>query len=486
MTPSPSPSPSASPSPTRFDTAWQAALAQAAAAAKAGRDVVLARDLLGRASLLIDDREDPVPSDDPELVHLRQKFMEATHPFTGLEPVQTASALFAPELFFDVPELTEVSPRGADTGRVAVLERTVVGTDWVQDTAATDDGAGPSGSAGSAADATDTAGSAGARRERRVALYGFKGGVGRSTATTVLARHLADQGWCVLVVDLDLESPGVSHLLADPAGMPQHGIVDHLVEAGVGNADGLELVTRTSVLPYRGNGEVWLAPAGGTPLEGRPYDYLAKLNRIYSDLPPPEPGGPPRPFAVRLEEAIAACEEQVTALSRPPDAVLLDSRAGIHDIAAVALTRLSGLALLFAVDNPSTWDGYRMLLSEWRRRPERARELRERIRIVAAMFHSAGDTRRLGTLRAHAYEMFMDTLYDLPDSEDEPQPFFSPEADVDDAPYAAVPILFGNDLVGLDPLRSRDWPELPFVEAAYRTFTATVQRLLLPPRQEAP
>ena len=457
--------------PARFDTAWQAALAHAAQAARGGRDIVLARDLLGRASLLIDDRAAPLASDDPEIVAIRTEFIEATRPFTGLEPTQTASSLFAPELFFDVPELTEVTPRADGAGRVAVLERTVVGTDWLQ-------GPEPAGE--------DDTQAAETREERRVALYGFKGGVGRSTATTVLARYLADQGYCVLVVDLDLESPGVSNLLADPAGMPRHGIVDHLVEAGVGNAEGLELVARTSVLPYTGNGEVWLAPAGGRPLENEQYDYLAKLNRIYSDLPAPEPGGSPRPFAVRLEDAIAACEDQVAELSRRPDVVLLDSRAGIHDIAAVVLTRLSGLALLFAVDNPSTWEGYRMLLSEWQRRPERARELRERVRIVAAMFHSAGDIKRLSTLRKHAHKMFAETLYNLPydGNGDDAEPFLAPDWEENDRPYAPIPILFGNDLVGLDPLRSRDWPELPFVEAAYRTFVTSVERLLLPRRKE--
>ncbi|WP_328563260.1 KGGVGR-motif variant AAA ATPase [Streptomyces coelicoflavus] len=456
--------------PTRFDEAWQTALDHAVRAAKGGRDVVIARDLLGRASLLIDDRADHLPADAAELAPLRDDFAAATHPFTGLDPVQTASGLFAPELFFDVPELTEVAPRAEATGRVAVLERTVVGADWLQSTGPSDD--------------TAYAQAEEPRQERRVALYGFKGGVGRSTATTVLARHLADRGRCVLVVDLDLESPGVSHLLADPAGMPQHGIVDHLVESAVDNAAGLELVTRTSVLPYSGNGEVWLAPAAGQPLENKPYDYLAKLNRIYSDLPAAAPGGAPRPFAVRLEDAISACEDQVAELSRKPDIVLLDSRAGVHDIAAVVLTRLSGLALLFAVDNPSTWEGYRMLLSEWQRRPDRARELREQVRIVAAMFHSAGDIGRLSTLRKHAYEMFTETLYNLPDDGDDAEPFLAPDWEEDDRPYAPIPILFGNDLVGLDPLRSRAWPELPFVEAAYRTFVTSVERLLPPPHQE--
>ncbi|ORT59289.1 AAA family ATPase [Streptomyces sp. CB03238] len=458
-------------SPVRFDTAWQVALDHAQqAAAQFGMDVVVTRDVLGRACLLIDDRQSPLTPNDPAVVNLRDAFTAATRPFTGLEPLLFGDKLFAPELYFDADDRVEVTPRqatGTGPGSVHVLERTVIGTEWARST--------PAPSAG-----------ASRRRDRRVALYGFKGGVGRTTATAVLARYLAGTGRCVLVVDLDLESPGVSNLLEDPAGIPRHGIVDHLVEAGVGNADGLELVARSSALPFKGNGEVWLAPAGGSPLEGEPYDYLAKLNRIYSDLAGLNPGDGDRPFALRLEEAIAACEDQVTELSRPPDVVLLDSRAGMHDIAAVTLTHLSGLALLFAVDNPSTWEGYRMLFTQWQQRPALARELRERLRIVAAMFHSAGDAKRLPVLIDRAQGLFASTLYDQLDTDeegadDEGDELYHPPLEDDDAPHAAIPILFGNDLVGLDPLRSRDWPELPFVDAAYRTFTTTVERLLPPP-----
>lgn len=450
---------------TRFDTAWDAALRLARQSAASGPDVVLVRDLLGRISLLVDDRDEPLAADSTELTSLREEFSAATEPFVSGEPVQTASAMFVPEMFLDSTELVVHSERRpGGEGQVGVLERTVVGADWSR---GTDAGTSPY---------TE-------RRERRIALYGFKGGVGRSTATAILARHLASRGYCVLVVDLDLESPGVSSLLENPAGLPPHGVVDHLVEAAVGNEKDLDLITRSSVLPgIEGNGEVWLAPASGKAREGEPYDYLAKLNRIYSDLPAAGPGNQPRSFCTRLDNAIAACEDLVAERSRPPDIVLLDSRAGIHDIAAVTLTQLSGLALLFAVNNPSTWEGYRMLFAQWAQRPDRASELRTRLRVVAAMFHSAGDAKRLGALRDQAYEALSESLYDEVSVEDELDPdapaLFHPAPQDGEAPHAPIPILFGNDLVGLDPYRSRDWLELPFIEAAYARFLATLDRLV--------
>ncbi|MGI3230883.1 KGGVGR-motif variant AAA ATPase [Streptomyces sp. GTA36] len=443
--------------PIRFDAAWNAALDHAHRAAGTGRDAVLVRDLFGRASLLLDDEDEPMSAE--ELAALVEEFRRDTQAFAGAQPVQTTSTMFAPEMFFASPELV-VQDEGepGHRGRVAVLERTVVGADWAREAAP---GASPQPEV----------------RERRVALYGFKGGVGRSTATAILARDFAEKGHCVLVVDLDLESPGVSSLLHGFDQLPEHGIVDHLVEAGVGNAEGLELVTQSSFFtPSQGNGEIWLAPAGGRPREG--YDYLAKLNRIYSDLPPAEPGDAPKPFCVRLEEAIAACEAQVAGISRQPDVVLLDSRAGIHDIAAVTLTQLSGLSLLFAVDNPSTWYGYGMLLFQWKQRPDRAVELRERLRIVAAMFRSAGDIQRLHKLRDNAQQMFAETLYD--DAEGADLDAYHPALDDNQAPHAPIPILFSHDLIGLDPLQDRDWPELPFVEAAYKRFLKEVGQLVFP------
>ncbi|MFE9763249.1 KGGVGR-motif variant AAA ATPase [Streptomyces sp. NPDC005808] len=449
----------------RFDDAWQQARALAGTAAAGGHDVVLVRDLSGRSTLLIDDRDDELAPDSDHLTQLRRTFRERLGPFAANNPVQTAGAMFSASAFFDAPELIVLQEREENGhGRVGVLERTVVGADW---------------SAPGIGQGADSS-----RPWPRIALYGFKGGVGRSTATAVLARHLADLGKCVLVVDLDLESPGVSNLLADPGAASRHGIVDHLVESAVGHADGLDLLAKSSLSPKDGNGEIWLASASGTPRGGEPYDYLAKLNRIYSDLPPEQPGDLPRPFAQRLEDAIAACEEQTEKKNgRRPDVVLLDSRAGIHDIAAVTLTRLSDHALLFAVDNPSTWEGYRMLFEQWKKQPDQARVMRDRLHIVAAMFHSAGDINRLNTLRRHAYDEFMATLYDLPD-DDTPEPYLPAEGDVDDKPYAPVPILFGNDLVGLDPQRSPNWTKLPFVRAAYRDFLSAVEELVHDPYED--
>jgi len=48
-----------------------------------------------------------------------------------------------------------------------------------------------------------------------VTFYSFKGGVGRTMALVNSAYILAQRGWRVLAVDLDLEAPGMSHFFSD-------------------------------------------------------------------------------------------------------------------------------------------------------------------------------------------------------------------------------------------------------------------------------
>ena len=64
----------------------------------------------------------------------------------------------------------------------------------------------------------------------RVVFFSIKGGVGRSTAMAATAWALAQSGKRVLVIDLDLESPGLSSSLLPNERRPLFGVTDWLVE----------------------------------------------------------------------------------------------------------------------------------------------------------------------------------------------------------------------------------------------------------------
>jgi hypothetical protein len=427
----------------RFDDAWYVALGLADEIARTSIDVVVVRDLLGRVSLVVDDRSSAV--DQQTITEARRRLRERAGSYAGVEPVTLASELVEPEqVMSSSRDLIVRQARESHQGQIALLERRIVGADWER--------------------LSDSP------PRNRVSLYGFRGGVGRSTAAFMLAQHFASEQKCVLVVDLDLESPGIGSLLQDPADLPDHGVVDFLVEAGVDNQADLDLVARSQVIRGQGNGEVWLAPAAGRPRTR--YDYLPKLNRVYIDI-----GA--QTFGDRLEIAVQECERQVASKSRPPDVVLLDTRSGIHDIAAVTITQLSNLALLFATDSADTWAGYHALFAEWMLSPERATAIRDRLRMVATFVPAQTEEAYLAAFRDHAQACFADTLYDNVGADDAGNlTAFNPAPDDTDAPHSPLPILFSSDLVGLDTSVDRRWSSSDLVQAAYRRLVAGVSELI--------
>ncbi|WP_374761703.1 KGGVGR-motif variant AAA ATPase [Gordonia amarae] len=353
--------------------------------------------------------------------------------------------MVAPELVLSSPDRKLLPEQLAQSGRVYLLERTAVGADWVRRPTV------PS--------------------KTRIALYGFKGGVGRSTAAYMLAREFSRCGQVVLVVDLDLESPGISSLLVPTMEFADYGVVDHLVTAPVDLNPNLDIVTRAEI-SSSGNGEVWLAAAGGRTRAG--YHYIEKLSRIYIDIPD-SAGSKSMTFAERLENSIQYCERQVSEKSRQPDVVLLDSRAGIHDIAAIAITQLSTFALLFATDNRQTWEGYRELFRQWQVRldPQHLSQVRERLQVVASMVPSRGREDYLARFRDSAQDCFADTLYDSVDAADSDA--FSFSVSDESAPHYPFPILHSMDLVGIES--SSELLGSDLVDAAYSQFLTSVLRM---------
>ena len=65
-----------------------------------------------------------------------------------------------------------------------------------------------------------------------VSFYSFKGGVGRTTTMVMTAIALARKGKKIVVLDFDLEAPGVASLFPEDA-MSRYGLLDFLLESHV-------------------------------------------------------------------------------------------------------------------------------------------------------------------------------------------------------------------------------------------------------------
>ena len=232
------------------------------------------------------------------------------------------------------------------------------------------------------------------RPTRRYTLYSVKGGVGRSTTAAVLARHLAHKGEKVLIIDLDLESPGLSTALLDRSAQPPLGIVDWFVEDLVGQGeDVLEQMVATPSWREDFEGAVYIAPAHGM----NPGEYLAKLGRAYMGS-----GGL---WNERLRKLLNGLEERCA-----PTVVIVESRSGLHDIAAAAVMDIEAQVLLLGIDSESSWTDYGVLFRHWQAEGL-ASKIRKRLSIVSALTPAEKPLPYLAGFRQRSWEIFQH-LYD--------------------------------------------------------------------------
>lgn len=302
---------------------------------------------------------------------------------------------------------------------IHVLDRQIIGQDWLR---------------------TESAANAG--HPPRIVFYGLKGGVGRSTALAMLAYRLARDGKRVLLIDFDLESPGLSGLLLPPERVAACGLVDWFVEDAVGQGD-LVLGDLLSDSPLADNtsGSIRVAAAMGNGESS----YMSKLARVYGDVP--TASGPQR-FAQRMERIVQTLEAQ-----EGPDVVLIDSRAGLHDVAAVAISRLATQALLFAADSEQSWQGYGQLFKHWNQHPRVLRAVRQRLAIVHALFPESDQLARAKRFLERSYELFSEHLYDdVEPGEDASLEAFSFQPDAEDAPHFPLRVRWNARFQEFNPL----------------------------------
>ena len=321
------------------------------------------------------------------------------------------------------------------------------------------------------------------RPTKRCIFFSVKGGVGRSSALTMLAITLAKRGKRVLVVDGDFESPGISSsLLPAGDGQPEYGVVDWLTAQALGaDTPALErMALESSVAPSPLNarlalqGQVLVAPAYGSKTEA----YVSKLARTYR-LSLDGKG-----YAQRLNEFLLTTETQ-----HKIDITLFDCRAGIDDTAAAAITQLQAdISFLFAINTSQTWDSYRLLFKHLRRNPalfanvtaedeEEPWELRSSLRVVSALTPQEYGP-YIGyseNLRQNAYETFSE-IYDADSGED--RRAFSPAPDDSEAPHAALRIQWVEALRAFSPLTEPAQLTDALNQAAFADFLNKATTLL--------
>ena len=412
-----------------------------------GDEILLVRDLRGRIRVVLPGRyENFSEKQRAELVKFSQQLAESLGAY-GFQPDR--AVLYADDLI-QGDEILVSSDRqlmAFEGGlKIWLLDRQIIGQDWMR-----------------APLQQET-------KNPRVTFYGIKGGVGRSTALVIWAWQLARQGKKILIMDLDLESPGVSSTLLPSEYLPDYGIVDWFVEDGVGQAEAVESVMiSASPLARDLPGEIRIVPAFGRDTG----DYLPKLARCYAE----SGGAANMSWAERLQRMVQHVENQ-----EEPELVILDSRAGLHDIAAVTVTRMNADAFLFAVDSMQTWNAYAFLFRHWQKHPQ-VREFRQKLQIVAGMVPETGRDQYLKRFRENSWDLFREHLYDEAGTQTED--VFSFDLDSMEAPHYPLPVYWHRALQEFDPLQDDSGIDEQIMVAAMGKFMTEAETMVFT-REENP
>lgn len=293
-------------------------------------------------------------------------------------------------------------------------------------------------------------------------FWSLKGGVGRTTALAVLASELSRRSHNVLILDLDLEAPGVGEQLLANDQKPEFGVLDYLVEDAIGSRAVTEVlgdIVAASTLG-EGAGLIHVCPAVGKRSIENPEGYVGKLFRSYF------PAGD-RLLSERVRTLIGLlCERNRY------DAVLIDARAGINEATAAAIIGLDADVLLFGHDTPQTFAGYRYALAHLSRFVEAGNsEWRLKMKMVHAK--SSADPVKQSSFRDSAFELFSEWIYD--DVGD-----FSFGMNDVEAPHHAWVVLDDSNFHDFDPVSSPSLLSAPLTQSTFGSFVvAAIERLRL-------
>lgn len=364
----------------RFDDALPNLIraARSAGVDLASDDVAVVRDAAGRLGIGFRTK--------PPLATFHVHLRDTLGPY-ALSPSPVLSSLLFDALIEAGPTTVSILVADGDYQHVNFLDRRVVGADWLEDFVPPASG------------------------PPRMVFGSLKGGVGRSTALAVLAADLAAHGKRVLCIDLDLEAPGIGSMLLREAPeddrRPKFGAIDYLVENGLGGVLDDELYDHIG-LSHFGGGAIDVLPAVGRVTDANPTNMIGKLSRALTEE---VTGSSRKSVSTKIRDMVDRFASRAEY-----DAILIDSRAGLAETTASTWLGVGAHnLLLFGVNQPQTFHGYRYLLGHMLQMapppdsPDRD-DWRSRIGFVQGKAPFSPDERE--QFRENIHDLCAEMLYD--------------------------------------------------------------------------
>ena len=311
----------------------------------------------------------------------------------------------------------------------------------------------------------------------RIVFASLKGGVGRSTALAITASDLSRRGKNVLVVDLDLEAPGIGDMLLPEDRLPRFGTLDYLVENGLAPISEASLsdFVGTSPLTSPTGGRVDVLPAFGRQALDHPANTLAKISRaLLEDI---DSNGESISVSKQVNAMLARLTQRESY-----DVVLIDTRAGLAEITAPAVLGLGATVLLFGTAQQQTIHGYGAMFAGLKLLADRDSSVGDtadwRI-LFKAVYAKYGSNRDVAArYRDDLYDLFAENLYDEDDASQVNPDAFSFDIDDETAPHWPLVIPFSQNFVDFDPVFAPDQLTEDFYELTYRPFLNGIDFIL--------
>jgi MinD-like ATPase involved in chromosome partitioning or flagellar assembly len=229
-----------------------------------------------------------------------------------------------------------------------------------------------------------------------ITFYSFKGGVGRTMALVNVAAELVRRGRKVLVVDFDLEAPGLETYERLRPPKPHPGIVEFVTEYRRTNQTPnlLDYIYETKPIGTKG-GRLWVMPAGRR--DSAYHRALTDLDwqRLYKN----EDG------FLLFEDTKKGWEVDE---SLKADYVLIDSRTGDTDTLGICTRQLPDSVVLMFTPNEQNLAGLENVCRDIRREETEGLKKKIGLYFVAANVPDLDDEKRILYRQIQAFRKRLD------------------------------------------------------------------------------
>lgn len=209
-----------------------------------------------------------------------------------------------------------------------------------------------------------------------VTFYSFKGGVGRTLALVNVGIELAKNGRKVLLIDFDLEAPGIDTFDDLKPKRKNAGVVDFITDYLITQKppEFKDYCYKTSI-ESEDNGALWVMPAGK-----RDTDYGSRLGSIdWKDL-----------YAQREGFLLLENLKHQWESTLQPDYVLIDSRTGHTEVGGVCTRQLPDTVVVMFIPNEQNLAGVSSVVDAIREENETSRK-NINVELVASNVPSLDD-----------------------------------------------------------------------------------------------